>query len=86
MHGYCECPAEQTNQNAQKYVSTIKDIFQQVGEHASSKVRGFATNTANYQPLGYPEDDSIDHCGLKTQWNFAINELRYMDFMDSLMK
>jgi hypothetical protein len=46
--GYCECPADQTNQNAQKFVSTIKTIFDKVGPSAAAKVRGFATNTANY--------------------------------------
>ena len=77
--GYCECPADQGSQNAQKFVATINDIFNQVGPAAEAKVRGFATNTANYQPLGYPESDSIDHCNLKSQWNFAFNELRYID-------
>ncbi len=67
-------------------MTTVKTIFDKVGPTAAAKVRGFATNTANYQPLGYPESDSIDHCNLKSQWNFAINELRYIDMMDALMQ
>jgi cellulose 1,4-beta-cellobiosidase len=84
-HGVCECPPEQP-QNAQKFTQVIKQIFSNVGITAEQKVRGFATNTANYQPLGYPEDSSIDHCQLNTQWNFAWNEIRYIDLLDALMK
>eukprot|EP00347_Sterkiella_histriomuscorum_P017690 403348372 len=84
MRGYCECPADRLDQNSQTFVSTIKDIFNLAGQDAVLKIRGFATNTANYQPLGYPDD--TDHCMLGSQWNFAYNELRYIDQMDALFK
>jgi hypothetical protein len=45
-------------------VKTIKTIFDSVGADKVAKVRGFATNTANYQPLGFPEDDDV--CQLKS--------------------
>lgn len=71
-------------QNAQKYVNEIRGIFNEVGQGVVDKVRGFATNVANYQPLGYPEDS--DPCNLKSQYNFAFNELRYIDNLDRLFK
>jgi len=81
--GYCEC-TPYSNNNAQKYVAEIKQIFDEVGSSVTEKVRGFATNVANYQPLGFPEDS--DPCDLKSQYNFAFNEIRYMDVLDRLFK
>jgi len=81
--GYCEC-TPYNNNNAQKYVTEIKQIFDQLGSSVTEKIRGFATNVANYQPLGYPEDS--DPCNLKSQYNFAYNEIRYIDALDRLFK
>lgn len=45
-------------------------------------VRGFASNIANRQRLL----DRSDICGLAEQYNFAIDELSFVDMMDSLWK
>jgi len=68
----------------------------------ASKIRGFATNVANYQPLGSKicttpgtcrggmggNDPCCqdDPCGLQTEWNWAHNEVNYIDVMDSKMQ
>jgi len=41
-------------------------------------IRGFATNTANYQPLG-SLSSTADPCNLKSQYNNAINEVIYVN-------
>jgi len=41
-------------------------------------IRGFATNTANYQPLG-SLTSTVDPCNLKSQYNQAINEVIYVN-------
>jgi len=41
-------------------------------------IRGFATNTANYQPLG-SLTSTADPCNLKSQYNNAINEVIYVN-------
>ena len=67
----------------------------------SDKVRGFATNVANYQPLGNiicPEPGKCkgetsndpccadDPCNLQKDWNWAHNELNYVDVLDYKMR
>jgi cellulose 1,4-beta-cellobiosidase len=43
-------------------------------------IRGFATNTANYQPLG-SVTSTVDPCGLKSQYNNAINEVIFVELL-----
>eukprot|EP00441_Pelagodinium_beii_P005771 CAMPEP_0197705576 /NCGR_PEP_ID=MMETSP1338-20131121/126511_1 /TAXON_ID=43686 ORGANISM="Pelagodinium beii, Strain RCC1491" /NCGR_SAMPLE_ID=MMETSP1338 /ASSEMBLY_ACC=CAM_ASM_000754 /LENGTH=1321 /DNA_ID=CAMNT_0043289485 /DNA_START=186 /DNA_END=4151 /DNA_ORIENTATION=- len=67
----------------------------------SDHIRGFATNVANYQPLGdlvCPEPDTCrggksddpccaeDPCGLQAEWNWAHNELNYVGVLDNRMQ
>ena len=47
-------------------------------------VRGFASNTANYQPLG-SITSTDDYCDLKSQYNDCINEAIYIQYMDQEM-
>merc|ERR1712032_1203073 len=66
-----------------------------------NNVRGFATNVANYQPLGQSicptpgickGGDSNhpccadDPCNLQNDWNWAHNELNYVDVLDMRMR
>jgi len=66
-----------------------------------TKVRGFATNVANYQPLGQslcPAPGTCkggngnhpccadDPCNLQSDWNWAHNELNYVDVLDTRMR
>ena len=67
----------------------------------ADKLRGFATNVANYQPLGnivcsepgkckgqLSNDPCCadDPCNLQKDWNWAHNELNYMDVLDYKMR
>jgi len=68
----------------------------------ASKIRGFATNVANYQPIGKtvcPEPGTCrgylgdghpccedDPCGLRDAWNWGHNELNYIDVLDARMR
>ena len=67
----------------------------------ADKVRGFATNVANYQPLGsvvcsepgkckgqMSSDPCCadDPCNLQKDWNWAHNELNYVDVLDYKMR
>jgi cellulose 1,4-beta-cellobiosidase len=60
----------------------IATIFQQVLNQAggADKIRGFATNTANYQPLG-SISSTADPCHLQSQYNKAINEVIYVNML-----
>jgi cellulose 1,4-beta-cellobiosidase len=60
----------------------IADIFKKVLTAAGGvdKIRGFATNTANYQPLG-SLTSTADPCNLKSQYNSAINEVIYVNLL-----
>lgn len=49
-------------------------------------IRGFATNTANYQPLGTTADKDIDPCNLKSQYNFATTEALYVQLLSTTLK
>lgn len=44
------------------------------------KIRGFATNVANYQPLG-SITSTDDPCHLKNQFNFAFDEVHYVNLL-----
>jgi len=48
-------------------------------------IRGFATNTANYQPLG-SLSSTADPCNLKSQYNNAINEVIYVNLFSQQMQ
>lgn len=58
-------------------------IFKEVLDNAGgpSVIRGFASNTANYQALGNA-NSSDDPCNLKSQYNFAIDEIHYLKLFD----
>lgn len=58
-------------------------IFQKVLSLAGGAdlIRGFATNTANYQPLG-SLSSTDDPCNLKSQYNNAINEVIYVNLLN----
>ena len=58
-------------------------IFQEVLNNAGGQqvIRGFASNTANYQALG-SMSSSADPCNLKSQYNFAIDEVHYLNLFD----
>jgi len=43
-------------------------------------IRGFATNTANYQPLG-DLSSTVDPCNLRSQYNNASNEVIYVNLL-----
>jgi cellulose 1,4-beta-cellobiosidase len=57
-------------------------IYQKVLSLAGGpdSIRGFATNTANYQPLG-SLTSTDDPCNLKSQYNNAINEVIYVNLL-----
>jgi len=57
-------------------------IFSQVLQSAggSSLIRGFATNTANYQPLG-STSSTADPCNLKSEYNNAIDESHFIQLL-----
>ena len=52
-------------------------LLNRISSNAYSKVRGFVSNSAGYQPLGFPHD--VDPCQLTGQYNTGYNEIRYMD-------
>jgi len=60
----------------------IAQVFQEVLSMAGgpNKIRGFATNTANYQPLGSISSTN-DPCHLSTQGNQAIDEVHYVNLL-----
>jgi len=61
-------------------VSVFAEVLAAAG--GASKIRGFATNVANYQPLG-SMSDAADPCSLSTQYNFATNEVKYVSLLDA---
>jgi len=68
----------------------------------AGRLRGFATNVANYQPVGQivcPQPGTCrggmapnepccqdDPCGLQGEWNWGHNELNYIDVLDAKMR
>jgi cellulose 1,4-beta-cellobiosidase len=68
--------------NMQQFTQIIKQVLTTAGN--PSNVRGFASNTANYQPLGSISDNS-DPCNLESQYNSCVNEAKYIQFMSQQM-
>ena len=64
----------------------MAQVFSEVLKNAGGNqvLRGFATNTANYQPLG-SMSSSADPCNLKLQYNFAFDEIHFIDIFDKKM-
>jgi cellulose 1,4-beta-cellobiosidase len=65
----------------------IATIFQKVLNMAGGvdKIRGFATNTANYQGLG-SLSSTADPCHLQSQYNKAINEVVYVNLLSQSLQ
>jgi len=63
-----------------KAVAVFKEVLQNAG--GANLIRGFATNVANYQALG-SMTDTADPCNLAGQYNFAINEVKYVSLLDA---
>jgi len=65
----------------------IAQIFLKVLSAAGGvdKIRGFATNTANYQPLG-SLTSTADPCKLQSQYNKAINEVVYVNLLTQTLQ
>jgi len=61
-------------------VTVFKQVLTLAG--GASKIRGFSTNVANYQPLG-SLTDATDPCALAPQYNFATNEVKYVSLLDA---
>ena len=59
MRSVCECDSTFSAGYSQNLVAYVKSTFTLAGGPISSKVRGFVTNIANYQSLGYPNDDDL---------------------------
>jgi len=70
----------------QQNLNSAVTIFQQVLTLAggASKIRGFSTNVANYQPLG-STTSTDDPCNLASQYNFAINEVKYVSLLNATL-
>jgi cellulose 1,4-beta-cellobiosidase len=66
--------------NLQKVIPIFQEVLNNAG--GASVIRGFATNTANYQPLGSSTSTS-DPCNLKSQYNFAIDEIHFINLLDA---
>eukprot|EP01118_Nematostelium_gracile_P000852 TRINITY_DN1084_c0_g1_i1.p1 TRINITY_DN1084_c0_g1~~TRINITY_DN1084_c0_g1_i1.p1 ORF type:complete len:475 (-),score=128.48 TRINITY_DN1084_c0_g1_i1:51-1274(-) len=64
----------------------IATIFKSVVDNAGGPgvIRGFATNVANYQPLG-STSNSADPCKFQTQGNSAIDEVHYINLLDAAL-
>jgi cellulose 1,4-beta-cellobiosidase len=69
--------------NAQKFSQIISQVLQSAG--GQQTIRGFVTNTANYQPLGSTSSTS-DPCKLQENYNNCINEAIYISFLDGYMR
>jgi cellulose 1,4-beta-cellobiosidase len=65
----------------------IAQIFLKVLNLAGGvdKIRGFATNTANYQGLG-SMSSTADPCNLVSQYNKAINEVVYVNLLSQSLQ
>jgi len=68
--------------NMQKFSQIMKTVLTSAG--GLDTIRGFASNTANYQPLG-AVTNTADPCLLKQNYNDCVNEAIYIQFMDSYM-
>lgn len=65
--------------NLQKALPIYKEVLDNAG--GAGIIRGFATNTANYQALG-SASSSADPCNLKSQYNFAVDEIHYINLFE----
>jgi cellulose 1,4-beta-cellobiosidase len=87
--------ANSNDDQTSRFVSMVSDLG------TFTKIRGFATNVANYQPLGTvlcpapgtckggTSNDPCckdDPCHLEQVYNWAHNELNYIDVLDSKVK
>eukprot|EP01111_Echinosteliopsis_oligospora_P000464 TRINITY_DN104_c0_g1_i3.p1 TRINITY_DN104_c0_g1~~TRINITY_DN104_c0_g1_i3.p1 ORF type:complete len:604 (-),score=182.93 TRINITY_DN104_c0_g1_i3:72-1775(-) len=61
------------------FASVVASVLSAAG--GNNLIRGFATNVANYQPLG-TLTSTDDPCNLASQWNFATNEVKYVNLLD----
>jgi cellulose 1,4-beta-cellobiosidase len=68
--------------NRVKAASIFADVLNLAG--GQNLIRGFATNTANYQPLG-DLNDLTDPCKLRTQYNNASNEVIYVNLLSKTL-
>ena len=67
----------------QKFAQIMTEVLTTAG--GLSLIRGYASNTANYQPLGSIASNA-DPCLLKENFNDCVNEAIYINFMDGYMK
>ncbi len=68
--------------NLDKFVPIIEQVLTAAGGYHT--IRGFATNTANYQPLGSLSSNA-DPCNLESQGNQAIDESHYINMLNKAM-
>eukprot|EP01083_Nonionella_stella_P036091 98491_1 len=69
--------------NAQKFSTIISQVLQSAG--GQQTIQGFASNTANYQPLGSLTDET-DPCLLKQNYNDCVNEAIYIQYLSGYME
>jgi cellulose 1,4-beta-cellobiosidase len=68
--------------NLQASASIFSQVLNAAG--GANLIRGFATNTANYQPLG-STTSTADPCKLQTQYNQAIDEVHYVNLLNQAL-
>jgi cellulose 1,4-beta-cellobiosidase len=68
--------------NLAMMASTFNQVLQLAG--GANLIRGFATNTANYQPLG-SMSNTVDYCNLRSQYNQAIDEVHYVSLLNDAL-
>jgi len=61
------------------YISVVNTTLYLAG--GNDLIRGFATNTANYQPLG-SNTSTYDPCNLTVNYNPSFDEVHYVKFLD----
>jgi cellulose 1,4-beta-cellobiosidase len=69
--------------NRQKAAQVFQQVLNAAG--GANLIRGFATNTANYQPLG-SMSSTDDPCHLESQYNHCINEVKYVNLLDQALQ
>lgn len=68
--------------NLPKIATIFSEVLGLAG--GQDKIRGFATNTANYQALG-SMSSTADPCGLKAQGNAGYDEVHYVNALNSAL-
>jgi len=68
--------------NLASAATTFKNVLTLAG--GPQLIRGFATNTANYQALGSMSSTN-DPCKLVGQYNMAIDEVHYVDLLNNAL-